>query len=296
MSNDNLLTPSKLLKAVRRIEIKTSYIVNNYFAGEYHSAFKGQGIEFDEVRKYVIGDDVRAMDWKVSARYNEPFIKRFREERELSVMILTDFSASTDFGFNKTKRNLISEISALFAFSAIKNNDKVGLLLFTDHVEKFLPLKKGRNHVLRIIRELIEHTPECKSTNIANALEYFNKIQKRKSIVFLITDGCNQIPVKELDITRKHHDLIVCFVNDCLEYRLPDMEAIIVLSDSEHNDFVYLDLLDNKIKESYIKEQMKIMEDQITFLKKHSLDYIIFDTSKDYVQEVVRFFKSRTRR
>ena len=188
MFNNNNITSQELLKSVRQIEIKTSKIVNSYFAGQYHSAFRGHGIEFDEVRKYIVGDDVRAMDWKVSARYNEPFIKRFKEERELSVIIMADFSASTDFGFTKTKHNLIVELSALLSFSALKNNDKVGLLIFTDTVEKFIPLKKGRNHVLRIIRELIEFEPKSIENNVANALEYFNRIKKRDSINFLIKD------------------------------------------------------------------------------------------------------------
>ena len=169
MFGNKNITTKELLKSVRQIEIKTSRIVNSYFSGQYHSAFKGHGIEFDEVRKYSIGDDVRAMDWKVSARYSEPFIKRFREERELNVIILADFSASTNFGFTKTKHNLIVEVSALLTFSALKNNDKVGLLIFTDTVEKFIPLGKGRNHVLRIIRELcinsIKHS-ECSEINV----------------------------------------------------------------------------------------------------------------------------------
>lgn len=295
MQNSNLLTSGDMLKAVRRIEIKTSHIVNDYFAGAYQSIFKGRGIEFDEVRRYVIGDDVRTMDWKVSARYNEPFIKRFREERELSVMILADFSASTNFGFTKTKRNLIAELSALFAFSAIKNNDKVGLMIFTDKVEKFLPLRKGRNHILRIIRELIEYTPKSLKTDISKTLEYFNKIQKRKSVVFLLTDFCNIMQAKELDITRKRHDLIVGLVNDNLEYELPNTKGTIVLSDSENEELLYLDLSNKNIRESYNKEQKKINKERISFLKKHSIDNMIFDTSKDYLPEIVKFFKSRKR-
>ena len=175
MFGNKNITTKELLKSVRQIEIKTSRIVNSYFSGQYHSAFKGHGIEFDEVRKYSIGDDVRAMDWKVSARYNEPFIKRFREERELNVIILADFSASTNFGFTKTKHNLIVEVSALLTFSALKNNDKVGLLIFTDTVEKFIPLGKGRNHVLRIIRELIEFEPKNIKTNIKEILKSLSK-------------------------------------------------------------------------------------------------------------------------
>lgn len=295
MFKDSNITTQDLLRSVRQIEIKTSRIVNSYFAGQYHSAFKGQGIEFDEVRKYTVGDDVRAMDWKVSARYNEPFIKRFREERELSVVILADFSASTDFGFTKTKHNLIVELSALLSFSALKNNDKVGLLIFTDTVEKFIPLNKGKNHVLRIIRELIEFDPKSTQTNVANALEYFNRIQKRDSITFLITDACSELPKKEIDITRKRHDFIVCLVNDKLEYYLPSLGGTLVLSDLENNDYVYFDMSNKKIREEYFNEQNRIMEERLDFLKRNSIERIILDTSSDYVNDVMKFFVKRRR-
>lgn len=295
MFKDSGITTQDLLRSVRQIEIKTSRIVNSYFAGQYHSAFKGQGIEFDEVRKYTVGDDVRAMDWKVSARYNEPFIKRFREERELSVVILADFSASTDFGFTKTKHNLIVELSALLSFSALKNNDKVGLLIFTDTVEKFIPLNKGKNHVLRIIRELIEFTPKSTQTNAASALEYFNRIQKRDSITFLITDSCCELPKKEIDITRKRHDFIVCLVNDKLEYHLPSLGGTLVLSDLENNDYVYFDMSNKKIREEYFNEQNRIMEERLDFLKRNSIERIILDTSSDYVNDVMKFFVKRRR-
>ena len=295
MFKDNSISSQELLKSVRQIEIKTSKIVNSYFAGQYHSAFRGHGIEFDEVRKYIVGDDVRAMDWKVSARYNEPFIKRFREERELSVIILADFSASTDFGFTKTKHNLIVELSALLSFSALKNNDKVGLLIFTDTVEKFIPLKKGRNHVLRIIRELIEFEPKSIETDVANALEYFNRIQKRDSITFLITDSCSNLPKKEIDITRKRHDLIVCLVNDNLEYNLPNLGGTLVLSDLEKEDYVYFDMSNKSVRDQYFNEQNKLMEDKLDFLKRNSIDKIILDTSSDYVTDVMKFFVKRRR-
>ena len=295
MFNNNNITSQELLKSVRQIEIKTSKIVNSYFAGQYHSAFRGHGIEFDEVRKYIVGDDVRAMDWKVSARYNEPFIKRFKEERELSVIIMADFSASTDFGFTKTKHNLIVELSALLSFSALKNNDKVGLLIFTDTVEKFIPLKKGRNHVLRIIRELIEFEPKSIETNVANALEYFNRIQKRDSITFLITDVCSDLPKKEIDITRKRHDFIVCLVNDSLEYNLPNLGGTLVLSDLEKEDYVYFDMSNKYVREEYFNEQTKLMDEKLEFLKRNSIEKIILDTSSDYVTEVMKFFVKRKR-
>ncbi|MEI0541531.1 DUF58 domain-containing protein [Brachyspira pilosicoli] len=295
MFRDRTITTKDILKSVRQIEIKTSRIVNSYFAGQYHSAFKGHGIEFDEVRKYNIGDDVRAMDWKVSARYNEPFIKRFREERELNVVILADFSASTDFGLTKTKHNLIVELSALLSFSALKNNDKVGLLIFTDTVEKFIPLNKGKNHVLRIIRELIEFEPKSTETNIANALEYFNKIQKRDSITFLITDACSDLPKKQIDIIRKRNDFVVCLVNDRLEYEMPHLLGTLVLSDLENDEYVYFDMGNKNVREAYINEQSKMLEEKLQFLKRNSIENIVLDTSSNYINEVMKFFIKRRR-
>ena len=235
------------------------------------------------------------MDWKVSARYNEPFIKRFREERELNVVILADFSASTDFGFTKTKHNLIIEVAALLSFSALKNNDKVGLLIFTDTVEKFIPLNKGRNHVLRIIRELIEFEPKNIKTDIANTLEYFNRIQSRGSVTFLITDICSKLPKKEIDITKKRHDFIVCLVNDMLEYQLPNLGGTLIMSDLENNDFVYFDMRNKRVKDKYLTEQNKITEDKLNFLKKNSIEKILLDTSSDYVNEIMKFFIKRRR-
>lgn len=295
MFRDSTVTTKDILKSVRQIEIKTSRIVNSYFSGQYHSAFKGHGIEFDEVRKYNIGDDVRAMDWKVSARYNEPFIKRFKEERELNVVILADFSASTDFGLTKTKHNLIVELSALLSFSALKNNDKVGLLIFTDTVEKFIPLNKGKNHVLRIIRELIEFEPKSTETNIANALEYFNKIQKRDSITFLITDACSDLPKKQIDIIRKRNDFVVCLVNDRLEYEMPHLLGTLVLSDLENDEYVYFDMGNKNVREAYINEQSKMLEEKLQFLKRNSIENIVLDTSSNYINEVMKFFIKRRR-
>ena len=254
---DTTLTHSELIKYIRKIEIKTSQIVNNYFSGNYHSAFKGRGVEFDEVKAYVAGDDTRSMDWKVTARYRSPFIKKFKEERELNVMLILDFSASNNFGSSKTKKNLIIELAAIFAFSAIKNNDKVGMIIFTDKPEVFIAPKKGRNHILKIIHEIIKYKPENKGTNIKSALDYLNKIIKRRSIVFLITDFCSDIPVKEINISRKRHDLITCFVHDKLEYNLPDINATIVLKDLEHDETTFINASDKSILDAFSKEQEK---------------------------------------
>lgn len=287
------ISSKDLLKQVRQIEVKTSKIINSYLSGQYHSIFKGHGIEFDEVRKYNIGDDVRAMDWKVSAKYNEPFIKRFREERELNVVLLVDFSDSTNFGFTKTKHNLILEICSLISFSALKNNDKVGLIIFTDIVEKFIPLSKGRNHALRIIRELIEFKPKNNQTNIGNALDYLNKIQKKDSIVFLVTDICANFPKKEMEITKKRNDLVVCLVSDELEYEFPNFNAILALSDLENNDNVLLDMKNKNIMKKYREEQNNIMKEKLKFLQKHSIDTIELYTSSDYINKIMKFFANR---
>ncbi len=289
---DTTLTHSQLIKYIRKIEIKTSQIVNNYFSGNYHSAFKGRGVEFDEVKAYVAGDDTRSMDWKVTARYRSPFIKKFKEERELNVMLILDFSASNNFGSAKIKKNLIIELAAVFAFSAIKNNDKVGMIIFTDKPEVFIAPKKGRNHILKIIHEIIKYKPENKGTNIKSALDYLNKLIKRRSIVFLITDFCSDIPVKEINISRKRHDLITCFVHDKLEYNLPDINATIVLKDLEHDETTFINTNDKSILNAFSKEQEKYKNDKLKLIKKHSIKHIIFDTDKDYIPNIIKFFKS----
>jgi len=289
---ETTLTHSDLIKYIRKIEIKTSRIVNNYFSGNYHSAFKGRGVEFDEVKAYVAGDDTRSMDWKVTARYRTPFVKKFKEERELNVMLLLDFSASNNFGSSKIKKHLIIELAAVFAFSAIKNNDKVGMIIFTDKPEIFIPPKKGRKHTLKIIHEIIKYKPKNKGTNIKSALIYLNRVIKRRSIVFLITDFCSDIPIKEINISKKRHDLIACFVDDKLEYNLPDINATIVLEDLEHENTVFINANDKSILYAFSKEQEKYKNDKLKLIKKHSIKHIIFDTDKDYIPNIIKFFKS----
>lgn len=288
---EHTLTHSELIKYARRIEIKTSSIVNNYFLGNYQSTFKGRGVEFDEVKAYVVGDDLRSMDWKVTARYGVPFVKKFKEERELSVMILLDFSASNNLGSSKTKKHLMIELSAIFAFSAIKNNDKVGIIIFTDKVEVFIPPKKGRNHILKIIHTIINHKPESKGTNIKIALEYLNKVIKRRSIIFLITDFCSDIPIKETEISKKRHDLVACFVDDSLEYNIPDINATIAFEDLEHENVTFINASDKSILYSFKKEQEKYKENKLNFIKKHSIKHIFFDTASDYIPNIIKLFK-----
>ena len=212
----------ELLKQVRQIEIKTKGLVNQVFSGEYHSVFKGRGMEFSEVREYQFGDDIRNIDWNVTARFGHPFIKIFEEERELTVMLLVDLSGSLIFGtLEKTKQQVAAELSAILAFSAMKNNDKVGLLLFTDKIEKFVPPRKGRVHVLRIIREVLSFEPAGKTTNIKGALEYMNNAIKKKSIVFLVSDFMDSGYEKILRIVGKKHDLIGIVLDDQREKEIP---------------------------------------------------------------------------
>lgn len=286
----------ELFKSVRRIEIKTSKMVNSYFAGSYHSVFKGCGIEFDEVREYATEDDIRAIDWKVSARYNKLYTKRFREERELTVIIMADMSASNNFSSSiKLKKDLIAELTALFAFSAMKNNDKVGLVLFTDGIEKFIPPRKGRNHILRIVRETVDYEPKGVKTDVQNAFIYLNKIQKRHAVIFLLTDLFSDIPKKEVEMAAKKHDIITCIVEDERETEIPKV-GIVALSDPETNEMIYLDTNKKSVRKTYLKKMTDYIEKKILFLKQHKIDGIRVSTNSDYTKEVVRFFRNREKR
>lgn len=295
-NNSKQRTSQDILKSIKKIEIKTSRIVNNYFAGEYHSIFKGRGMEFDEVREYSANDDIRSMDWKVTARYGRPFVKRFKEERELTVFIIADISASNDYSsVDKLKKDIIVELTASFAFSAIKNNDKVALILFTDGIEKFIPPRKGRNHILHIIKEIIEHKPHSKKTDIANALLYFNKIQKRHSILILITDFLSDIPKREIEIASKRHDVIACIIGDKHEKHMEDM-GIISIVDPETNDSMYVDTSNKSIRDKYNKKIKEHMDGKIAFLRRHGIDTIEISTEDDYIKTLMNFFRRRTRK
>ncbi len=294
MENNSTSKKSKdLLKSIKKIEIKTSRIVNNYFVGEYHSMFKGRGMEFDEVREYSVFDDIRAMDWKVTARYGRPFIKCFKEERELTVFIMADISESNNYSsVNKLKKDIIVELTASFAFSAVKNNDKVGLILFTDGIERFVPPRKGRNHILRIIKEILEYKPHSKKTDIANSLLYFNKIQKRHSILILITDFFSDMPKREIEIASKRHDVIACIVGDKREKYIDDM-GIISIVDPETNESMYIDTSNKQIRNKYNNKIKKYMDDKISFLRRHNIDTLEISTEGDYTKSLMNFFKKR---
>jgi len=286
----------ELLKQVRQIEIRTKGLVNQVFSGEYHSVFKGRGMEFSEVREYTFGDDIRNIDWNVTARFGHPYIKIFEEERELTVILLVDLSGSLSFGtIDKTKQQMAAELSAILAFSALKNNDKVGLFLFSDKIEKFIPPRKGRTHVLRIIRELLSFKPEGKMTNIKTALEYMNHTIKKKSIVFLISDFMDEGYEKILRIVGKKHDLIGIVINDQREKSIPKM-GLVKFSDAETGKERWIDTSSSKVQNWIHKYYAKLsMERKALFLSSR-LDSIEIKTGENYITPLVNFFRLRERR
>ncbi len=286
----------ELLKQVRQIEIRTKGLVNQVFSGEYHSVFKGRGMEFSEVREYQFGDDIRNIDWNVTARFGHPFIKIFEEERELTVMLMVDLSGSLIFGtVEKTKQQVAAELSAILAFSALKNNDKVGLILFTDKIEKFVPPRKGRSHVLRIIREVLSFEPEGKSTNLKAALEYLNSTIKKRSIVFLLSDFMDTGYEKILRIIGKKHDLIGVVLNDKRESEIPAM-GLVKLTDAETGEERWVDTSSTKIQKRLKEVRSDMIRKRKSLFISSRLDSIEVQTGDDYVKPLVQFFRLRERR
>ena len=286
----------ELLKQVRQIEIRTRGIVNEVFSGEYHSVFKGRGMEFAEVREYNFGDDIRSIDWNVTARFGHPFVKIFEEERELTVMLLADLSGSLVFGsVEKTKQRIAAELSAVLAFSALKNNDKVGLILFTDRIEKFVPPRKGKSHVLRIIREVLSFEPQGNQTNLRQALEYFNHTVKKKAIVFLISDFIDVGYEKILRIVGKKHDLIGIVLRDPREKQIVDA-GLIKFRDAETGEIRFVDTSDKAVRQSIITENARWAEYRRQLFLSSRLDSIDIETSGSYVTPLVNFFKLREKR
>ncbi len=286
----------EILKQVRQIEIRTKGLVNQVFSGEYHSVFKGRGMEFSEVREYQYGDDIRNIDWNVTARFGHPFIKIFEEERELTVMLMVDLSGSLIFGtVEKTKQQVAAELSAILAFSALKNNDKVGLILFTDKIEKFVPPRKGRSHVLRIIRDVLSFEPEGKSTNLKAALEYMNSTIKKRSIVFLLSDFMDSGYEKILRIIGKKHDLIGVVLNDKRESDIPKM-GLVKLTDAETGEERWVDTSSIKVQNRLKEVRRNMMDHRKSLFISSRLDSIEVQTGDDYVKPLVQFFRLRERR
>jgi uncharacterized protein (DUF58 family) len=293
------MNTAEILKKVRQIEIQTGRLVSETFAGEYQSVFKGQGMEFSEVREYVPGDDIRSIDWNVTARFSKPFIKRFVEERELTLMILCDMSASQFFGSGaKAKNEAAAELGAMFAFSALKNNDKTGLLMFTDGPELHIPPRKGKNHILRIIREILAYAPRGRATSIAAALDTANRLMKRKGIIILISDFNDSGYEKALRRTAVRHDLIPVLIEDRLERALPKTGALInaeLLEDAGAAPFV-ADLSSAEFRAKYAAARAKNVKTMEEAFRSAGADWIKVDPAEDIYGPVVKFFKKRQRK
>ena len=283
----------ELLKKVRKIEIKTRRLSDHIFSGEYHTSFKGRGMTFSEVRQYQYGDDVRAIDWNVTARYNEPFVKVFEEERELTMMLIVDISGSESFGTkNQQKRDMVTEIAATLAFSATQNNDKIGLLLFSDQIELFIPPKKGKSHVLRIIRELIEFESKSKKTDLSQALKYLSSVLKKKAIVFLISDFMTKDYEHTLKIASKRHDVTGIRVFDQREESIPNI-GIVNMIDAETGETLLVDTTSKKVRmdyEKYYRENVNYFKD---IFSKCGAGTISSRVDESYVTKLLGYFKAR---
>lgn len=290
------MIPKELAKKIRYIQIYTSKAVNDNLAGEYESVFKGRGMEFQEVREYQIGDEIRSIDWNVTARMGEPYVKLFKEERELTVIFLVDLSASGAFGSTKQIKNEVSaEICALLAFSAIKNNDKVGLIVFTDQVEMFIPPAKGTIHVLRLIRELLNFRPSQGKTDIAAGIEYLGKVINKKSVVFLISDFLGEGFDNQIRVLGKRHDLIAVSITDPREIKMPNV-GLIELEDAETGETIIIDTGSRTVRKEYEKLGRGRLLRLRELFKSMDVDHIEIQTGRDYVFDLVKFFKIRERR
>lgn len=290
------MIPKEILKKVRRIEIKTKGLVKDLFGGQYHSAFKGQGMTFSEVREYVPGDDIRLIDWNVTARSNQPFVKLFEEERELSVFLMVDVSRSGHFGTEiKFKSEIAAEIAAVLGFSAINNQDKVGLILFSDHVEKFISPKKGRLHILRVVREILYHQPEGTGTSLSEALDFLIKIARRKAVVFLISDFLDNNFWKSLKLANKKHDLIGIRISDPAE-EIPPSLGLIKVHDPETDETFWMDNSSPGLRDKHIK----LIKNHWTQFKKNcdriKFDLISIRIDLDYIDPLMTFFRRRRKR
>jgi len=286
---------NELLKRVRKIEIKTRGLSRHIFAGEYHSAFKGRGMAFSEVREYQYGDDFRSVDWNVTARFNHPYIKVFEEERELTVMLLLDVSGSGEFGTqSRYKNTMITEIAALLSFSAIQNNDKVGVILFTDRIERFIPPKKGRQHILKIIRELIDFKPTSRLTNLTIPLRYLANVIKKRSIAFLISDFMDDNFEDALKIVSKKHDMVGLRIYDIREMELPNI-GLMKVKDAETGQFTWIDTGSQRVRNSYKDIYKKKQAELNDLLMRAGVDNVTIAAHEDYVKPLMRLFKKRAK-
>jgi uncharacterized protein (DUF58 family) len=304
MPADTTKSTKTIMSGMRQLEIRTRRMVNDSLAGEYHSVFKGRGMDFDEVREYSPGDEVRTIDWNVTARAGRPFVKKFTEERELTILLLVDISASGNFGSAAmSKRDLAAELASLLAFSAIRNSDKVGLLLYTDRVERYLPPKKGRRHVLRVVRDILYHTPDGRGTDSVKALDVANHVLHRRAIVFLISDfqspGDPQAARAELRRamrqTNRRHDLIAVQVADPREKELPNV-GVLSLEDAETGEIIELDTADAKVRKRFLELALERAKRMVSDFRAEGVDTLELKTDAPYMAALQRFFKTRERR
>jgi len=287
------LETKELLKKVRKIEIKTRGLSQQIFAGEYHSAYKGRGMTFSEVREYQYGDDIRSIDWNVTARFNRPFVKIFEEERELTVMLLIDVSASGSFGTEQQmKHDLITEISAVLSFSAIENNDKIGVIMFSDRIEKFIPPKKGRKHILRIIRELIEFQPVSRGTDISESLRFLTNVIKKRCTAFVISDFRDKGYAKSLQVANNKHDIAALHIYDRRETTLPSVGLIRVL-DAESGRERWVDTSNRRVRDNYAMKWESHVEMMQEIFTRSGVDHVSLRTGADYVKPLIMLFKKR---
>ena len=289
-------TPREILKKIRHLELKTRGMVNTAFSGQYRSVFKGRGMNFEEVREYQAGDEVRAIDWNVTARMGDAYIKKFTEERELTVMLVVDVSASGEFGsVNLSKRELAAEVACLFAFSAIRNNDKVGCILFSDHVELFIPPAKGRAHSLRIIREILFFEPRGRGTDIAGAIDNLNRVMHRRAVVFLLSDFQGTDYLKPLSVAARRHDVVAIPIVDPRELKLPDVGRV-VLEDAETGERLIVNTSDRKTRLRFAENVAAFHEELPATFARYGVDTITLQTNTDYVPALRNFFRNRERR
>ena len=284
----------ELFKQVRKIEIKTRGLSSNIFAGQYHSAFKGRGMAFSEVREYQFGDDVRDIDWNVTARFRRPFVKVFEEERELTVMLLIDVSGSLDFGTTqRTKREMATEMAAILAFSAIQNNDKIGVIFFSDRIEKYIPPKKGRKHILYIIHEMLDFKPQSKRTNVAAAIEYLTRVMKRRCIAFVVSDFYAENSFqKELQIASSKHDVVAIQVYDQRAKTLPNV-GLMKVKDAETGHEMFIDTASAKLRRAHTEYWLERMNTLKTTFAQSNVDWVSVATNEDYVKAMMLLFMQR---
>ena len=294
--NETVRLPKEVIKKIQQIHIHTNYLVNDILAGEYESAFRGRGMEFEEVREYQAGDDVRDIDWNVTARMGHPYIKVYREERELTIMLMVDVSNSGQCGsVTQIKNEVAAEIAAILAFAAVKSNDKVGLIIFSDRVEKFIPPKKGRAHVWRVIREVIQHRPQSKRTDINVVLNFLNKITTRRVVAFLISDFIARGYEKSLRITNKKHDVIALSITDPIERTLPHV-GFIELEDAETGEVMLVDTNDSNIQKGFSTLAARDQQETVERFRSSNVDHIGIHTNQPYIDPIMKFFRMREKR